>query len=250
MDYYIHSNLNNGILEIEFFNRKANSFNSQMLIELTETINNAAFNDNIKVILLKSKGEKVFSAGASFDEMLEIDNFEKAKSFFLGFAKLIRAMTSIPKFIVTLILGKAIGGSVGIASASDYVIASANAEFRLSEYSVGIGPFVIAPVIEHKIGLSALMEMTIDTEYRDAKWALEKGLIHRLFDDNNSAYNFAQELCNKISQRNPAAVKELKEIFWEKEVNDHSIFEQRAEKSAKLLLNEFTKNFLKEFKSK
>jgi methylglutaconyl-CoA hydratase len=250
MDYYINSNLNDGILEIEFYNRKANSFNSEMLNELTITINNAATNQDVKVILLKSKGEKVFSAGASFDEMIEIEDFQTAKSFFLGFAKLINAMTNCPKFIVTLISGKAIGGSVGIASASDYVVATLDAEFRLSEYSVGIGPFVIAPVIEHKIGLSALMEMTIDTEYRNAKWANDKGLVNRIFENTKFAYDFAKELCSKISQRNPAAVKELKEIFWEKEAKDPNVFEQRAEKSAKLLLNDFTKNFLLEFKSK
>ena len=135
-----------------------------------------------------------------------------------------------------------------MTAASDYVIATDSSEFRLSEYSVGIGPFVIAPVIEKKIGLSPLMEMTIDTEYRSAQWALSKGLVFKLEKDFASATKSALELAQKITQRNPKAVEELKTIFWEKERTDFSIYEERAEKSAKLLLTDFTKNFLREFK--
>lgn len=250
METYIKSNIQNGVLEIEFFNPKANSFTSTMLADLTEKIENAAKDETVLAIILRSKGEKVFSAGASFDEMLSIEDFQTAKKFFLGFAKLIWTMLNCPKFIITIIQGKAIGGSVGITAASDYVVATEKAEFRLSEYSVGIGPFVIAPVIERKIGLAPLMEMTIDTEYRDAKWALEKGLVFRILPDLYSANNFANDLAKKISERNPKAIEELKTIFWEKERTDFEIYEERAEKSSKLLLTDFTKKFLREFKTK
>lgn len=246
-DYSITTNIKNSILEIEFYNKKANSFNSLMLKELIEVFENSGKDNSILAIILKSKGEKVFSAGASFDEMLGIEEFRVAKEFFLGFARLIWSMVNCPKFIITIVQGKAIGGSVGITAASDYVIASANSEFRLSEYSVGIGPFVIAPVIEKKIGLAPLMEMTIDTEYKSSQWALEKGLVFNIQSGLDSANEFALNLAKKISQRNPKAVEELKSIFWENERKDFSIYESRAEKSAKLLLTDFTKNYLKEF---
>lgn len=248
MEYSINTKKEEGILEIEFYNRKANSINSEMLKKLSAAFDSAAKDEDILAIILKSKGEKVFASGASFDEMLEIEDFGIAKEFFLGFARLIWSMLNCPKFIITIIQGKAIGGSVGITAASDYVVATENAEFRLSEYSVGIGPFVIAPVIERKIGLAPLMEMTIDTEYHSAQWALENGLVFNLQKDAESANIFAYNLANKISKRNPKAVEELKTIFWEKERTDFSIYESRAEKSAKLLLTDYTKNFLKEFK--
>jgi methylglutaconyl-CoA hydratase len=246
-EYYVSTNIKESVLEIEFFNRRANSINSEMLKELSAAFDSAAKDDSVLAIVLKSKGEKVFASGASFDEMLGIEDFGVAKEFFLGFARLIWSMLNCPKFIITIIQGKAIGGSVGITAASDYVVATENAEFRLSEYSVGIGPFVIAPVIEKKIGLAPLMEMTIDTEYRSAQWALEKGLVFNIQKDLDSANEFAYSLAKKISQRNPKAVEELKSLFWEKERTDFSIYESRAEKSAKLLLTDFTKNFLKEF---
>ncbi len=250
MDFYVKSDIKNGIQEIEFYNEKANSFNSSMLADLTEIINKSASDNAIRAIILKGKGEKVFSAGASFDEMLWIEDFTQAKNFFLGFAKLISAMLQSPKFIVTAIYGKTIGGSVGITAASDYVVATSTAQFRLSEYSVGIGPFVIAPVIERKIGLSPLMEMTIETEYKDVNWALKKGLVNYICDSPQETLNYAKDLASKIAARNPLAMKELKNMFWEKADVDFSVMEKRAEKSANLLLNEYTKNFLYKFKSK
>jgi methylglutaconyl-CoA hydratase len=248
MDYSVSTNLKDSILVVEFYNRKANSLNSAMLEELAGIFNQAGKDETVLAIILRSKGDKVFSAGASFDEMLGIEDFETAKKFFLGFAKLIWSMLNCPKFIITIIQGKAIGGSVGVTAASDYVVATASAEFRLSEYSVGIGPFVIAPVIERKIGLSPLMEMTIDTEYRSSDWALKKGLVFNIQPDLAATEEFAFSLAGKITKRNPKAVEELKSIFWEQERTDFSIYEERAEKSAKLLLTKFTKQFLRDFK--
>ncbi|OGU57869.1 MAG: hypothetical protein A2X64_10260 [Ignavibacteria bacterium GWF2_33_9] len=248
MDYSVNTTIKNSILEIEFYNRRANSLNSDMLKQLTEIFDDAGKNDEILAIIFRSKGEKVFSAGASFDEMMAIEDFQIAKQFFLGFAKLIWSMVNCPKFVITLIQGKAIGGSVGLTAASDYVIATENAEFRLSEYSVGIGPFVIAPAIEKKIGLSPLMEMTIDTEYRSVEWALRKGLVYKVFPDIEQVNEFTYKLAADIAKHNPKAVEELKTIFWEKERTDFSHYEERAEKSARLLLTDFTKAFLRDFK--
>lgn len=237
-------------LVIEFSNEKSNSFDSEMLSTLIEILKLAKNNSEIQSVILMSGNPKLFSAGASFDEMIEIEEYEQAKDFFMNFGRVIWEMINLPKIIITLVDGKSIGGSVGLVSASDFVIATNRAEFRLSEYSIGIGPFVIAPAIEMKIGKSALMEMTIDTSYKNVEWAFRKGLVSRVFEDKESAWQSAIQLAEDLNIRNPVATAELKSIFWDLENLNFSIFEHRAEKTAKSLLTEYTKNFLKNFKKK
>lgn len=245
----IDKTFNNGTLEIAFYNPKANSFTSNMLRELKTILNEASKDNSVRSILIRSGNDKLFSAGASFDEMLEINDFESAKQFFSGFANVISEMIKSPKIIVTLVEGKSIGGSVGLVAASDYVVATINAEFRLSEFSVGIGPFVIAPVIEQKIGQSALMEMTIDTEYKSAQWALSKGLVNKIIE-NTEALEFVRNFCNSLNTRSPLASQFIKSTLWNwnREIFD-TIF-NNASISANLLLTQETKDFLNKFKSK
>ncbi len=246
---YIKTRIAENTLEIRFYNDKANSFTSPMLRELYSILVDANTNNVIKSILLLSDNPKLFSAGASFDEMLSIEDSDKAIEFFSGFARVIEAMINSKKLIITVVEGKSIGGSVGLVAASDYVVASPKAEFRLSEYSVGIGPFVIAPVIEKKIGKSPLMEMTIDTNYKSAEWALARNLVN-VVTENPTPNEFAINLCNQINQRSNAAMVELKSMFWEWNCWKTDIFMERAHISAKLLLTEETKLFLKSFKSR
>lgn len=246
---YIKSQILENTLEIRFFNDKANSFTSSMLNDLHSILVSAKNDNNVKSILFLSDNPKLFSAGASFDEMLSIEDSDSAIKFFSGFAKVIKEMVNSNKLIITVVEGKAIGGSVGLVSASDYVVASPKAEFRLSEYSVGIGPFVIAPVIEKKIGKSPLMEMTIDTFYKSADWALARNLVN-VVTESPTPMEYAVNLCKQINQRSNSAMAELKSMFWEWGCWNTDIFMDRAHISAKLLLTEETKLFLKNFVNK
>jgi len=246
---YINSQIVGNTLEISFFNDKANSFTTNMLNDLQLVLEQAKSQSNIKSILIRSDNPKLFSAGASFDEMLAIDKIDNAIQFFSGFAMVIKSMIYNTKLIVTVVEGKSIGGSVGLVAASDYVIASPKAEFRLSEFAVGIGPFVIAPVIEKKIGKGPLMEMTIDTNYKSAEWANNRNLVN-IVTENPSPIDYARSLCNQINQRSFNAMLEIKSMFWEWNRWDTDIFTERAQISAKLLLTDETKEFLKAFKNK
>lgn len=245
---YIKSQVLGNTFEICFYNDKANSFTTKMLTELHLELEKANSQPEIKSILLRSDNPKLFSAGASFNEMLAINDEQTAIQFFSGFAKVIKSMIRNNKLIITIVEGKSIGGSVGLVAASDYIVASPKAEFRLSEYSIGIGPFVIAPVIEKKIGKAPLMEMTIDTNYKSAEWALNHNLVN-IVSENPSPIEFAKDLCAKINQRSSKAMVELKSMFWEWDQWNIDIFDERAKISAKLLLTEETKEFLKAFKN-
>ena len=171
MEAYVKLDVENGIGTIEFSHHQSNSLPGNILDELSSTITKAGKDQNIKVIILKSSGERAFCAGASFDELVAIDTPENGKKFFSGFANVINAARKCPKFIIGRVQGKAVGGGVGMASATDYCFATKFASVKLSELAIGIGPFVVGPAVERKVGVSAFSAMTINaTNWFDAAW--------------------------------------------------------------------------------
>ena len=235
-------------LYITFHHPKSNSLPSNLLNELAEQINAASNDDEINVVIIKSEGEKTFCAGASFDELLLIDNFETGKKFFMGFAKVLNAIRKCPKFFVARVQGKVVGGGVGLVAACDYAIATSTASVKLSELAIGIGPFVIAPAIERKVGKETLSAMTINFEWRNADWAYSKGLFDDVYTSMNELDSAVENLANRLSGTNPEAVRELKKMFWEGTDNWGELLEERAEISGKLVLSEHTRKYIETFK--
>lgn len=243
--------INNHIAIVEFGHPLSNSLPGKILNKLAETITNLGKDENVRVILLKSLGEKAFCAGASFDELISIKDFETGKTFFSGFAKVINACRKCPKFIIGRVQGKAVGGGVGVASAVDYCLATKYAEVKLSELAVGIGPFVVGPAVERKIGLSAMSELAINaTEWRSAQWAKTKGLYAEIFDSVEELDMEIDKLANRLSKSNPEAMSMLKSVFWEGTENWDELLSDRAAMSGKLVLSDFTVNAINSFKNK
>ena len=179
----ITTSILNQVATIEFSHPSSNSFPSTLLQELTDEINTLSKNDSASIIILKSSGTGAFCAGASFDELLSINNYEDGSRFFSGFANVINAMRKCPKLIIGRIHGKAVGGGVGLAAACDYSFATTKSEIKLSEIAIGIGPFVIEPAVSRKIGKMAMAEMTLNpTVWKTSNWAFEKGLFSEVFE--------------------------------------------------------------------
>jgi methylglutaconyl-CoA hydratase len=246
----ISVNTYHGIATIGFYHPKSNSFSSDLAAQLTDTIIDLSGNDDVRVIILRSEGEKTFCAGASFDEMAKLKDFKKSKEFFMSFARLINAMRKCPKFIIVRVQGKAVGGGVGIAAAADYTIASNGASVRLSELALGLGPFVVGPAIERKTGKTAFVTMSIDAEWHDAFWAKQNGLFTKVFATLHDLDEAVAELAKKIAGCNPEAIRQMKKVFWEGTEHWDRLLEERAEISGKLVLDETTKNYIKSFNSK
>ncbi|HPQ07941.1 MAG TPA: enoyl-CoA hydratase/isomerase family protein [Bacteroidia bacterium] len=250
----------NGIANITFYHPQSNSLPGEILSQLAQHITDAGNNNDIKVIVLSSIGDKAFCAGASFDELLSIaeltsQNIEEAKVkgkiFFSGFANVINAIRKCPKFVIGRVHSKAVGGGVGIASAVDYCFATQYASVKLSELAVGIGPFVVGPAVQRKVGLSAFSQMTIQaTEWFSAQWAKEKGLFYEVFDTTEQMDEAIKKLCDQLTKSNPEAMKHLKKIFWEGTENWDDLLIQRAGISGTLLLSDYTRNFILSFKKK
>ena len=246
---YVKQHIENGIGYIEFFHPAHNSLPGDILAELAKTIEAAGTNDAIKVIVLKSGGARTFCAGASFKELIHINDEDSGKVFFSGFANVINAMRKCPKFIIGRVQGKTVGGGVGLASATDYCMATKYASIKLSELNVGIGPFVVGPAVERKLGLSGMSQIAIDANsFYSAEWARQKGLFAQVFDSTEALDNgvkaFAENLCNY----NPEAMKEMKTMFWKGTEHWDELLFERAKISGRLVLSEFTKETLKRFK--
>lgn len=246
----IYTNITNKVATITFFHPASNSLPGDLLNHLTETFNRLDTNLDVNIIVLKSDGKKAFCAGASFNELLEVNTMEQGKKFFLGFANLLNSMRKCSKLIIGRAQGKTVGGGVGILAATDYCFATEAASIKLSELSIGIGAFVIAPALERKIGVSALSELSIDAiNWKTAYWAKEKGLFARIFENTKEMDQSIDILASKLASYNPEALKEWKKILWKNTDHWDALLKENAEISGKLVLSDFTKKALEKFKN-
>jgi methylglutaconyl-CoA hydratase len=249
MSTNVSHSLHEGIATILFFDPKSNALPGATLQALADTITLLGKDENVRVIIVKSEGDRAFCAGASFDELIAIADEKVGHAFFMGFAKVINAMRLCPKFIIGRVQGKAVGGGVGMASAVDFCLATQHASVKLSELAIGIGPFVVGPAVQRKIGLSAMSELAINaTEWRSADWARDKGLFQEVYPSIEEMDQAIDALANRLQGFNPEAMAELKKNFWSGCEHWNELLPERAAMSGKLVLSDFTKKAIEKFK--
>ena len=240
-----------GIATVVFHHPLSNSLPGRVLKKLADTITELGSNNEAKVIVVKSEGDRAFCAGASFDELISIKDLDTGKKFFMGFANVINACRKCPKLIIGRVQGKAVGGGVGLASAVDYCYATKFSAIKLSELAIGIGPFVVGPAVERKVGTSAMSQLAINaTAWQTADWATEKGLYAETFEDIDTLDEAVNTLANTLAGSNPEAMKLLKEVFWQGTENWDQLLSDRAALSGELVLSDFTINAINAFKKK
>jgi len=250
-DGYVKTEFHKGVATIEFSHPQSNSLPGILLEQLAQAIHSVGNDNETNVIVIRSTGEKAFCAGASFDELSAIKNKNQGLEFFSGFANVINAMRICPKIIIGRIHGKCVGGGVGIAAAVDYAIAVEGADVKLSELAIGIGPFVVGPAVERKIGLSGYTQLAIDaTQWRNADWARKKGLYAELHPTIEGMDESIERLTYSLVHSSPAAIEELKKVFWKGTEHWDKLLLERAAISGKLVLSDFTKNALASLKKK
>lgn len=248
---YVKSSIQHGLCSIEFFHPQSNSLPGVLLQELAAAIRAAGTNADCRLLLLRSQGQKAFCAGASFDELSQLKNQVEGLQFFSGFAEVINAMRTCGKIIIGRIHGKCVGGGVGLAAAVDYALATEEAAVKLSELAVGIGPFVVGPAVERKIGLSAFSQLALDaTGWRSANWAHERGLFAELYADTNGLDEGINRLVSQLLNSSEQALRALKTVFWQSTEHWDQLLMERAAISGKLILSEASKNAIESFKKR
>lgn len=244
----VTSDVHGGIGSITFFHPKKNSLPGALLKEITAAVTAMGENPEVRVVVLRSEGDGPFCAGASFDELLSIRTFEQGKEFFMGFARLILAMKQCPKFIIARIQGKAVGGGVGVTAAADYALATERSSVKLSELALGIGPFVVGPAVERKLGSGPFSAMSIDADWRDAAWAKRHGLYVDIYPDIPALDSAVAAMAAKLAACSPEAMALLKAACWKGSEDWGQLLEARAAMSGKLVLSEFTAKAIAAFK--
>lgn len=247
----VRTSIENHIATIAFYHPAHNSLPGKLLGELRNAIEQAGQNEEVKVIILRSAGDRTFCAGASFDELIAIDNLSVGKTFFMGFANVINACRKCPKLIIGRVQGKAVGGGVGLAAATDYCFATKYAAVKLSELAVGIGPFVVGPAVERKLGNANMTQLAYNaTEWRSAEWAQQRGLYASIYDSVEEMDTAISELAGKLAKSNPEAMTLMKKAFWTGTENWDELLAERAAISGQLVLSDFTRNAIQKFKNK
>lgn len=246
MEGSITTAIQNQIATITFAHPAHNSMPGYLLAELAEQIRKTGEDFNVHVIILQSAGDRTFCAGASFDELMTITNTEDGKKFFLGFANVINAIRKCPKIVIGRVQGKAIGGGVGIAAAVDYCMATTYGSVKLSELALGIGPFVVGPAIERKIGLSAFSQLSVNaTEWQTAAWAKEKGLFQEVFDSLEQLDAYLDHFTQKLASTSPSALMALKQMLWHDTQHWDQLLDERAAISGRLVITEAAQQAIK-----
>lgn len=245
---HVNCSIKDKIATIEFFHPAHNSLPSNLLGQLADQISSCGTNEEVLLILVKSGGDRTFCAGASFNELVSIEDEQTGKNFFMGFANVINAIRKCPKIVIGRIQGKAVGGGVGLSSAFDYAIATKFASVKLSELAVGIGPFVIGPAVQRKMGLAAFSHLAINaTEWQTADWAKARGLFQEVFDTAEQMDQYIDVFLKRLAGMNPEALAKLKSVFWEGTDHWDQLLESRAETSGKLVLSDFSKKTIQSF---
>ena len=238
-----------GATHITFAHPAHNSLPGHLLAELSKAIEWAGEDAATKVVVLRSGGDRTFCAGASFDELAAIRDEQQGKQFFSGFAGVINAIRRCPKMVIGRIQGRAVGGGVGLAAAVDYALATHFSTIRLSELAIGIGPFVIGPAVERKIGLSAFSKMSLTpTEWQTAEWARDRGLYHEVFPDIAQMDAYLGDLCQKLASYHPQAIADMKKMFWQGADHWDQLLEERAAVSGRLVLSDFTQEAIRKIR--
>lgn len=247
---FVNSEIKNHIAEITFGTPKSNALPGVILEKLAQTILEEGSKKEVKAILLKSEGEKAFCAGASFDELLEIEELETSKKFFGGFAKVLNAMRTCGKIVIVRVQGKTTGGGVGIACGADYCFATKNSALALTEINLGIGPFVIGPYVERKIGKSQFTAMAIDADFRSADWALQHNIYHSVSENIAEMDRKLEVFLQSIAGRSEDALALIKKVSWEGTEHFAELMPERIHMSASLILEDSAKRNINAIKER
>jgi len=192
---------------------KRNALNKELVKEMLLVLQQAAVDDQIKVLLLQGNGEH-FCAGADIKWMetmttaTQEENYSDAQRL----ADLMYRIYSFPKPTLALTHGATMGGGLGLVAACDIAIAAKDAYFAFSEVKIGLAPSTISPYVLDAIGERAARYYFLTGERFDALEAQHLGLIHRVCD-SEELFQSAKQIIDQLLQNGPAAMTAVKHLI-------------------------------------
>src|SRR3954452_21307277 len=190
-----------------------NSLSDQLLRELLEALRAAKGEDEVRVVVLTSSHEKVFSSGANLG-VFAADAPTAHK--YLGTATFPAVFTELGELGKPSILaanGHVLAGALGIALACDLIIAKDTAGFGTPEINVGLFPFMIMALIYRNVGRKKTTEMLLLGDRLSAEEAREAGIVNKVVpgEEFDAAVD---EWAEKLAAKSPLIMRMGKDAMW------------------------------------
>lgn len=201
----------NGIAEIDIRRfEKRNALNAEHINAIADAAMELAGDDSIRAVVLRSEGDKVFSAGADITE-LAAQTAETAHGFIDTLRRAIQAVADIPVPVICRLQGACIGGAMEMAAACDLRIASEHASFCMPEVRVGIPSVIQAVLLPRLMGKGRADWLVLSGEVIDAQTAYDWGFVEKLVPagDLDAA---VENACDAILHSAPGAVRTQKRL--------------------------------------
>ena len=190
----------------------ANSFNSEMMLAITDHLNAIKKDSSIRVLLLQSVG-KHFSAGADLKWMQEcaMKSEQENRSEAEKLSRMFEALYHLDIPTIGAAKGAVYGGAVGLIACCDYAFAMETAKFCLSEVRIGLIPAVIVPYLARKMKSGDLQRFSLTGKIFTAEQARTTGLIQDISDSMTMQDLLVNEV-NQLLSASPNAQKAYKAL--------------------------------------
>jgi enoyl-CoA hydratase/carnithine racemase len=190
-----------------------NALSDQLLSELLEALRAAKADDEVRVVVLTSTHEKVFSAGGNLGGFAaDAPTAHKFAATAL-FPQVFIELGELGKPSIVAANGHVLAGSLGIALACDLIIAKDTAGFGTPEINVGLFPFMIMALIYRNVPRKKTTEMLLLGERLTAEEAREAGIVNKVVaaDEFDAVVG---DWAGKLASKSPLVMKLGKDAMW------------------------------------
>jgi methylglutaconyl-CoA hydratase len=196
-----------------------NAFDAVMISEISGALGalaHAPLGAEMRVLLLEGEGES-FCGGGDLAYMKAQaaaspeENLEDARA--LG--RMFHRLASLPVPVLCHVQGAAVGGGLGLAACSDYVLADAAAVFATSEVRLGLVPGLISPYVIRRLGVAHAAPLLLTGQRVSAAEALRIGLVQRVLGPSEAAGEALTELLGQFLAAGPEAARRTKALLFE-----------------------------------
>lgn len=183
-----------------------NALSDELLDELLEVLDEAKADDDVRVVVLASSHNRIFSAGGNLKAFAD-DRPPVVKYAGLDrFPRLFQLIGDLGKPVLCAAGGDVLAGAFGLALACDLVLAKESAQFGCPEINVGAFPFMISALIYRNVDRMKANELMMLGEKISSAEARELGIVNRVVADEEFD-EVVHDWARKIAAKSPLLMK-------------------------------------------
>lgn len=177
-----------------------NALGDELLDELLEALHEAKADDDVRVVVLASSHERVFSAGGNLKAFADTRPAVTKYAGLNRFPRLFKLIGDLGKPVLCAAGGDVLAGAFGLALACDLVLAKQSARFGCPEINVGAFPFMISALIYRNVARTKANELMMLGEKITAAEACELGIVNKVVPEgefDRAVRHWARRLAEK-----------------------------------------------------